>query len=94
VLVSFHYDKGVVAAIKKLPPWAEYWDADSKVWRIHPGYAKRLVVTLRDLGYTVIEVTTNSASREAAKRNPRKTSKCITKVVAPGTEPPGDEQAG
>lgn len=62
VLVYFEYDMGVgVAAIRKLPPWAAHWNATSKVWRINPGYTDWLVATLRDLGYTVIELITNSA---------------------------------
>jgi hypothetical protein len=69
VLVYFEYDKSVVAAIRKLPPGAGHWDATSKVWRVNPGYADRLVVTLRDLGYTVIEVITNSAPRDVVPMN-------------------------
>jgi hypothetical protein len=53
VLVSLRYDKRAVFAIRALPPWARHWDATSKVWRIHPGYAERLAAALRGLGYTV-----------------------------------------
>jgi hypothetical protein len=53
VLVSLKYDKRAVAAIRALPPWAGHWDATSKVWRIHPGYAEQLAATLWRLGYTV-----------------------------------------
>jgi Helix-turn-helix domain len=57
VLVSVKYDKRAVSAIRMLlealPEWAGWWDADSKVWRIHPGYAERLAASLRRLGYTV-----------------------------------------
>jgi hypothetical protein len=63
VLVTHEYDERAVKATRALLTGAGYWDADFKVWRIHPGYAERLVVTLRDLGYTVIEVITNSAPR-------------------------------
>jgi hypothetical protein len=73
VPVDFEYDDSVVAAIGKLPPWAGQWDATSKVWRINPGYADRLVVTLRDLGYTVIEMITNSGPRDVV---PMSTGRC------------------
>jgi hypothetical protein len=53
VLVSLEYDKRAVTAIRALPPSARHWDATSKVWRIHPGYAEQLAATLRCLGYTV-----------------------------------------
>lgn len=53
VLVSFEYDKRAVAVIRALPRWAGRWDATSKVWRIHPGYAERLTADLRRLGYLV-----------------------------------------
>ena len=53
VLVTLEYDERAVAAIRALPHWAQHWDATSNVWRIHPGYARRLVAALRQLGYTV-----------------------------------------
>jgi hypothetical protein len=53
VLVSLKYDKRAVTTIRALPPWARHWDATSKVWCIHPGYAERLAADLRRLGYTV-----------------------------------------
>jgi hypothetical protein len=73
VLVSLKYDKRAMRAIRALPDWARYWDSTCKVWRIHPGYAERLVVTLRDLGYTVIEVISNSGPRDAV---PMSTGRC------------------
>jgi hypothetical protein len=53
VLVSLKYDKRAVSAIRALPPSTRHWDATSKVWRSHPGYAEQLAATLRRLGYTV-----------------------------------------
>jgi hypothetical protein len=53
VLVSLKYDKRAVTAIRALPPSTRHWDATSKVWRIHPGYAEQLAATLWRLGYTV-----------------------------------------
>jgi len=53
VLISFEDDGPAVAAIRALPLWAGWWDADFQVWRIHPGYADRLAAALQDLGYTV-----------------------------------------
>jgi hypothetical protein len=53
VLVSLEYDKRAVTAIRALPPSARHWDATSKVWRIHPGYAEQLAATRWRLGYTV-----------------------------------------
>jgi hypothetical protein len=73
VLVTHEYDERAVKATRALMTGAGYWDAYFKVWRIHPGYADRLVVTLRDLGYTVIEVITNSAPRDVV---PRGTGRC------------------
>ncbi|MDI3312965.1 MAG: hypothetical protein QJR12_01370 [Mycobacterium sp.] len=67
VLVYFdYYDKREVAALKELLSRAGQWDAAFRVWRIHPGYAERLVADLRHLRYTVIEewrarVRTNGA---------------------------------
>jgi hypothetical protein len=53
VLVSLKYDERAVTAIRALPPSTRHWDATSKVWRIHPGYAEQLAAALRRLGYTV-----------------------------------------
>jgi hypothetical protein len=53
VLVSLKYERRAVRAIRALPPWTRHWDATSKVWRIHPGYADQLAATLWCLGYTV-----------------------------------------
>ncbi len=53
VLVSLKYDKRAATAIRALPPSTRHWDATSKVWRIHPGYAGELAAGLWRLGYTV-----------------------------------------
>jgi hypothetical protein len=53
VLVTLKYEKPAVAAIRAVPSWTRWWDATSKVWRIHPGYAERLAADFGHLGYTV-----------------------------------------
>jgi hypothetical protein len=53
VLVTPEYDDRAVAAIRALPVWARRWDTTSNMWCIHPGYAERLAVDLRHIGYTV-----------------------------------------
>ncbi len=53
VLVTLECDERAVAAIRALPHWAQHWDATSKVWRIHPGYAERLADDLESLGCSV-----------------------------------------
>jgi hypothetical protein len=45
VLVSLKYDGRALTAIRALPPSTRHWDATSKVWRVHPGYAEQLAAT-------------------------------------------------
>ena len=53
VLVTLKCNRRAAKAIRALPRWAGHWDAASRVWRIHPGYADRLADDLLGLGYSV-----------------------------------------
>jgi hypothetical protein len=44
----------VAAVIKALPDWSRSWGATARVWRVHPGYAKTLEASLREIGCTVV----------------------------------------
>lgn len=62
VLVSFVYDQRVAAVIKALPDWSRSWGATARVWRVHPGYAKTLEASLREIGCTVVGLDERGAA--------------------------------